>query len=299
MYKELLSICPHVRENVPLSELTTFKVGGPAEFVAKPETPEQAAGLQKRAEEMGLPVYFLGRGSDILASDDGVRGLIIHTAGLTGLSVHENGKIEAGSGISLPELARAACGGGFSGLEWAAGIPGSVGGGVLLNAGAYGGQMADVCQLVRVWDGGAVREITDHRFGYRRSIYGENPEWLILNAAFQLKPDDKEAIAARMESYREARREKQPLELPSAGSFFKRPEGHFAGALIEQCGLKGLTEGGAQVSPKHAGFIVNTGGAACRDILRLAEIVHKTVLRETGVRLEPEVRLLGDVRWNF
>ena len=149
------------------------------------------------------------------------------------------------------------------------------------------------------YDGAAAREITEHDFGYRHSIYGAHPEWLVLGASFRLEPGQTGAISARMEEYAAARKAKQPLELPSAGSFFKRPPGHFAGALIERCGLKGYAIGGAMVSPKHAGFIVNTGGAACRDILALAGHIHSTVLRETGAALYPEVRLLGDISWSF
>jgi len=298
MLEKLRSICPDIQENVPLSTLTTFRVGGPAELLAMPETAEQAAALIDFAHREGLPLCFLGKGSDILAADEGVRGIVLHTAKMATLTANDNG-LAAGCGAGLPAIAQAAARQGLSGLEWAAGIPGSVGGGVWMNAGAYGGQMSDVVTSVKIYDGKAMRDITEHGFGYRHSVYMENPNWLILEAGFTLTPDGPEKIQARMDEYANARREKQPIDMPSAGSFFKRPPGHFAGALVEQCGLKGYAVGGAMVSEKHAGFVVNTGGAACRDIVALAKHVYETVRRETGAELRPEVRLLGDITWNF
>jgi len=279
--------------------LTTFNIGGPAEFVVSPENAEQAMNIILWAREHHVPIAYVGKGSDTLCSDGGVKGIVLHTAKMTKVTISTNGIITAECGVGLPALAQAAARQGYSGLEWAAGIPGSVGGSVLMNAGAYGGEMSGVVDWVRVFDGQNIIEIDDHDFDYRHSIYMENPEWLILEASFTLWADSQDDIQARMKQLAKERQKKQPVDIPSAGSFFKRPPKRFAGALIDGCGLKGYSIGGAQVSRKHAGFIVNACSAECRDVMQLAEYVRQTVQRQTGVELTPEVHLLGDIQWNF
>ncbi|MDR1692853.1 MAG: UDP-N-acetylmuramate dehydrogenase [Oscillospiraceae bacterium] len=275
-----------------LSSLTTFRIGGPCDAVY---TPESAAEMTALLKTLDCPTV-LGRGSNILAADEGVRTPVILTAGLNAIRI-EGDTLRAGCGVSLPELSRAAESASLTGLEWAGGIPGTVGGGTVMNAGAYGGQMSDV--LVSVCCADRERDASECRFGYRQSVFTENPTLTVLEVTLKLTHGDPADISRRTEAFRKARNEKQPVSLPSAGSFFKRPEGHFAGALIERCGLKGVSVGGARVSEKHAGFLVNTGGATCRDVMILAERVRETVLRETGVALTPEVKLLGDISWSF
>lgn len=290
-------ICPAARSGVPLSSLTTFRVGGPVGVLTAPENTGELDALLRLADSRGMPLLVLGRGSNILASDSGLPDTLALSTSMLREKRFDGGSVFADCGVPLPELAKLCCARGLD-LSWAVGIPGSLGGAVVMNAGAYGGTMADVVKRVWVWDGGTVREISRHDFAYRHSVYMDNPEWFVLRA--ELCPPEGEAreLQARADDLLKRRREKQPIELPSAGSFFKRPEGNFAGALIESSGLKGYKYGGAAVSDKHAGFIVNLGGASCEDILTLARHVVKTVLAETGVRLEPEVRLVGE-RWNL
>lgn len=271
-----------------LSELTTFRIGGPCGGLYEPDSTERAIELLRGTDS---PVV-LGGGSNILAADGGVSAPVIRTVKLNRIEI-DGATVRAGCGAALPELARAVCKRGLAGLEWGGGIPGSVGGAVVMNAGAYGGEMSRVVTEALVFDGREAVTVRDFDFGYRHSIFLDNPLWTVLEVTVKLTEDEPEAIAARMEELREKRNGKQPVNLPSAGSFFKRPPGDFAAGLIERCGLKGASAGGAQVSKKHSGFIVNTGGATCEDVLRLAALVRDTVFRQTGVELEPEVRLLG------
>ena len=295
-YEKLASLCPPgtVRENVPMDTLTTLRVGGPADYLAEPETEEQLLSLLRTAQEEEVPVLVFGNGSNLLVRDGGVAGLVIHLGKAFSVIRQEGCTLYAQAGALLSVLSRTARDAGLTGLEFAQGIPGSVGGGVYMNAGAYGGELGAVISAVRILDGERIREIPGAKmdFSYRHTN-AMLRHWLILGASFALQPGDPEAIDAAMRDYASRRREKQPLEYPSAGSFFKRPAGYFAGRLIEDAGLKGVSVGGAQVSPKHAGFLINTGGATADDFLRLMEKVQQTVFREFGVSLEPEVRIVG------
>lgn len=284
-----------LREYEPMSRHTTFRIGGPARLMALPKNRQEAATAVRAARELGISPFFLGNGSDLLVSDGGFSGFIIKTTGLD-QTREVNRRLQAESGIPLARLAMAALGRGLTGLEFAHGIPGTLGGGVTMNAGAYGGELVQVLTSVTFLneDGQVITLPAEEcALTYRHSLFSDHPEWLILEAEFELPQGDAAAIKNKMDELAQKRRSKQPLDLPSAGSTFKRPEGYFAAALIEQCGLKGLTVGDAQVSEKHAGFVVNRGNATAGDVRRLMEQVQSTVLRETGVTLEPEVKFLG------
>ncbi len=280
----------------PMAERTSFRIGGPARRLVCPRSGKELAALLELAEGEKWPTLLLGNGSNLLVADEGLDRLVIHTGGLSRLEAGADGlTLEAEAGVSLARLAEFACRQGLTGLEFAHGIPGSLGGGVYMNAGAYGGELCQVLEsaVVHLPGRGTVR-LTNAgmNFGYRRSLLMDCPGGTVLSARFRLTAGDQEAIRERMRELSRRRREKQPLEYPSAGSVFKRPEGHFAGGLIEQCGLKGCRIGGAQVSEKHAGFIINTGGASCADVLALIGHIQRTVEERTGVRLEPEIRVL-------
>jgi UDP-N-acetylmuramate dehydrogenase len=270
------------------SELTTFRIGGPCENLYEPDGLERAIALLEKTED---PI-IIGGGSNILAADEGVSDPVVRTTRLD--HIRFSGRtVRAGCGAGLPELSRAAAKRGLSGLEWASGIPGTVGGALVMNAGAYGGEMSQTVTEALVFNGAGTVTVRDFGFAYRHSVFHLNRRWTALEVTFELIEDDPVSIAARMDELRKRRGDKQPLTLPSAGSFFKRPPGGYASELIERCGLKGLSVGGARVSEKHSGFIVNTGGATCDDVLRLSSRIRETVLSRTGVELEPEVRLLG------
>lgn len=276
-----------------MSRHTTFRVGGPAALMALPRTEEEAAAVLRAAAELPVRPFFLGNGSNLLVADEGYPGLIVKYVG-PGEVRETGGQLAAGAGLRLSQLAAAALDRGLTGLEFAHGIPGSVGGAVYMNAGAYGGEISQVLSSAAVLALDGTRRVVPVDgcgLGYRKSVFSGGDE-LIVEARFALRPGDRAEIKATMDDLAARRREKQPLEYPSAGSTFKRPEGHFAAALIDSCGLKGLTVGGAQVSTKHAGFVINTGGATCKDILALMEQVRERVFRETGVMLEPEVKYL-------
>ncbi len=295
---KLVAICGQdsIKENVNLSGLTTFKVGGPAAFVAEPKTPDEVAELVKLSKAEGVPFFVLGNGSNILASDKGFDGLIIHLFSNMNTIHVAGGTIKASAGASLIKVAKVARENSLTGLEFASGIPGTLGGAVYMNAGAYGGEMKDVVTSVTVLDaGGNISTINgaDMDFSYRHSIAMEK-EMIILSATLELAKGDQAQIDATVKDLSGKRMEKQPLEFPSAGSTFKRPEGHFAGKLIMDAGLRGYTVGGAQVSEKHCGFVVNKGGATAADVLRLTKDVQQKVLDTFGVELELEVKLLGD-----
>ncbi len=284
-----------LREEEPMRGHTTFRVGGPARLMALPRSRKEAAAAVRAAAEKGIAPFFLGNGSNLLVSDAGYEGFVLKVSGLDRVW-EANRRLRAESGISLARLARAALGRGLTGLEFAHGIPGTLGGAVVMNAGAYGGEMVQVLTAVTYLDGaGEERTLpaAECALTYRHSLFSDHPDWLVLEAELELQPGDAEAIQARMDELAAKRREKQPLEWPSAGSTFKRPEGRFAAALIEECGLKGTRVGGAQVSEKHAGFLVNRGGATADDVRRLIARVQETVLARTGVALEPEVKFLG------
>lgn len=284
-----------VKLDQPMDRYTTFRIGGPADVMFFPETPQEILVAQALATESGVPVTVIGCGSNLLVSDAGIRGLVIALGKpFSRIEVRGNA-IFAQAGARLSAVANAALAHGLTGLEFASGIPGSVGGGAYMNAGAYGGQLSDVLTEVELLrDGMAVRvPASEMDFGYRHSAAMESGA-LITGATFALQPGDPAEIRARMDDLNGRRRDKQPLEYPSAGSTFKRPEGYFAGALIEQAGLKGCRIGGAMVSEKHAGFIVNAGNATAQDVFELIMRVQHTVLDRSGVWLEPEVRLIGE-----
>ena len=279
-------------ENEPLSRHSSFRIGGPCALFVTPESADSLRDAYNEAKSEGIRTYILGKGSNILFADEGFDGVIISTEKLTSVTVSGN-TLTADAGASFTHIAAVARDAGLSGLEFAYGIPGSVGGAVFMNAGAYGGQVSDCLESSSCFDPENDRIIytegADHDFGYRSSIYKKNPERVILSATFELKNGDKEEIRAYMEDIMGRRRDKQPLEYPSAGSVFKRPEGYFAGQLIEEQGLKGCTIGGAQVSEKHAGFIINRGGATAKDVLDLIAHIQAKVKEAHGVMLECEV----------
>ena len=279
----------------PMSEHTTFEIGGPADFYVIPEDFDEVRDVITACKDAGADYFVLGCGSDLLVSDGGYRGVIVAVAdGLMGVSV-EGDQMCCQAGVGLREASEMACELGLSGLEFACGIPGSVGGACFMNAGAYGGCMADVLKEVRVLlPDGSLDDVAveDLALGYRQSRIADEG-WVVLSATFDLDRGDPEKIRATMDDLTHQREEKQPLELPSAGSTFKRPEGYFAGKLITDAGLKGYQSGGAAVSKKHAGFIVNVGGATAADVHAVIEHVQDEVERTSGVRLEPEVRFLG------
>ncbi len=280
----------------PLSRHTSFRIGGPARRMAYPETEEQLALLLETAEGLGAKPMVIGNGTNLLMPDEGLDRLVIDTsAALHTMEAGEDGRITAAAGVILARLADFACKMGLTGLEFAHGIPGTLGGAVCMNAGAYDGEMKQVLESARVYvPGEGVRDFSleELDLSYRHSVFAERPELVVVSATVKLTPGDPEAIRERMRELMTRRKTSQPLEYPSAGSTFKRPVGHFAGGLIEQCGLKGLTVGGAQVSTKHAGFVINIGGASCADVKGLIRQVQERVLAETGVRLEPEVRIV-------
>ena len=284
-----------VRINEPMSRHTTFRVGGPADLMFFPKSLDELMRAMAAAREHNTDVLVIGNGSNLLVRDGGVRGLVI----ILGEDMAKIGvrgtHIWALAGAMLSRVSAAAQAAGLAGLEFASGIPGTLGGGCAMNAGAYGGQLSDVLVRADVLMDGQKRRLSnaDMQMSYRSTL-PLRTGGIVVSAEFALNKDDPEAILARMKDLNARRREKQPLNLPSAGSTFKRPEGHFAGALIEGCNLKGTRVGGAQVSEKHAGFIVNTGKASARDILDLIDLVRQRVLEETGVTLEPEVRIVGE-----
>lgn len=276
--------------NIPLSELTSFRVGGAARLVLRPNSYEAIRDAVEFAARRNLPLALLGKGTNILASDHGFDGCVIRFDTPLHDPIYHGTTVIACCGTSMTALSRETVKRGLMGMECLCGIPGTVGGACAMNAGAYGGEIRQILKRIRVLRNGRDEwvSVSDGDLGYRKSVFSF-PNAIALEAEFELKEDDGTA-AETMQRCMEKRREKQPLDLPSAGSTFKRPEGHFAGALIDQCGLKGYTIGGAQVSEKHAGFIVNIGGATESDISSLIEHVQRTVMERTGVMLEPEIK---------
>ena len=284
------------RRDLPMAEYTTFHVGGKADFAALPSSSEEMTLLMRELRRIGETPCLIGKGSNLLISDNGIRGVTVFTWGLSDIRVNGS-TIVAGAGASLSAVCRTAEAESLSGMEFAYGIPGSVGGGVFMNAGAYGGELRDAVLWVECLDSdGELRRLagTALQFGYRRSIFTSHPDWCILRAAFGLHWERRELIGEKMRELLTRRREKQPVDQYSAGSTFKRPEGAYAGTLIEQCGLRGFRIGDACVSEKHCGFIVNLGNASCKDIETLIAKVQQTVFEKTGYKLEPEVRKVGE-----
>lgn len=283
-----------IKQNAALSDYTSFKIGGKADYAVMPKNETELAFLLKALQGHNVDYFVLGNGSNVLASDNGYKGAIILTSSICGIEIN-NDVIRCRSGEKLSRLCVFACENSLSGLEFAYGIPGSVGGGIYMNAGAYGGEISDVIISASAMDkNGNIFKFTkdDLEFGYRKSVFCSN-EMVIISADFQLKRGDKAEIKAQMDGFLFRRKDKQPLEFPSAGSTFKRPVGGYASALIDECGLKGKAVGGARVSEKHAGFIINAGNASCNDVLTLIEEIKAEVLAKKGIELECEICMLG------
>lgn len=283
-----------VIRDAEMRQYTTLRLGGKADWLAFPRNAEEIAALYAEAGQAGLPVTVIGHGSNLLVLDGGIRGLVIRVEKNMRSIRREGNRLIAQAGAMLGTVAMAAAEAGLTGLEFASGIPGTVGGGMTMNAGAYGGEMSDV--TVRVDgitpDGKPVSLNRDEmQFGYRTSAV-KKLDFIVTEVTMELQPGDPAEIRAKMSELNVRRAEKQPLDVPSAGSTFKRPEGFFAAALIDQCGLKGCSIGGAQVSRKHAGFLVNNGSSS-RDYLALVRHVQQVVQEQTGVQLEPEIRIVG------
>lgn len=297
-YNKLAAIVrdEQVLRDEPMQKHTTFRVGGPADYFVMPETIEQVQKVVTLCKEEEIPYYIVGNGSNLLVSDKGYRGVIIQIGKRFGQIEVKGNQITAQAGALLSAVANRALEAGLAGFEFAAGIPGSLGGACVMNAGAYGGEMKDVLLSVTVLTPeGEVLTIPreELELGYRTSII-EKKHYLVLEAVIELQKGDPEEIKAVMDDLRQRRIDKQPLEYPSAGSTFKRPEGYFAGKLIQDAELKGFQVGGAQVSEKHAGFVINKNHATASDIYELMRQVSEKVEEESGVRLEPEVKRLGE-----
>ena len=284
-----------VTENASMAEYTSFRAGGCADLLAAPENTGELRAVIRLLDSEGCPHMILGNGSNILVRDGGYRGVIVKIG--DAFDKVEGDKVICGAGTRMASVARAALTENLSGFEFASGIPGSIGGAVFMNAGAYGGDMADILEKVHVVspDGSCEYDISaaELDMGYRHTALHETGD-IVTEAILKLQPGDRDVIREKMNDLNSRRNSKQPVNYPSAGSFFKRPEGHFAGALIQDAGFKGLAVGGAQVSELHAGFIINRGGATASDILQLMEIVQAGVMDMAGVRLEPEVRIIGE-----
>ena len=283
-----------LKREVPMSRLTSFRIGGPVDCAAFPKTEEELSALLKLCAANGITPVILGAGTNVLAPDEGLRSLaIVLKDALEGMEHLGENTIRVMAGVTMSRAAVFAAGLNLGGLEFAHGIPGTIGGGVYMNAGAYGGEIKDVCTRVRIMDmAGSARWISNEEaaFSYRHSAMEDNP-WIVVAAEFALTPTPEEAVWAKMKELIGKRRASQPLDLPSAGSAFKRPVGGYAAALIDQTGLKGFRIGGAAVSEKHAGFVVNLGGATAADVQELLRQVSDKVFDRTGIRLEPEVRI--------
>lgn len=311
LHQAISAVCPQVLIDEPMAGHITFRIGGRAALVALPATRQALVAVLDvhRRFSPNVPLCVLGNGSNVVFSDEGFDGLVVLTGQMRDVHIShtptDDGRIlvEADCGVSLTGLA-ATCmkplpslgGHGLAGLAFAYGIPGSVGGAIVMNAGAYGGEIADVAVACDYYDpaDGAIHSLRSEEmnFSYRHSIFSDHPSWIVLGATLALSLGEADEIRAEAEAHMAARKEKQPLEFPNAGSVFKRPEGHFAGKLIEDAGLKGYTVGGAQVSEKHAGFIVNRGGATAADVKALVHHIQTVVQSHTGVALMCEIRFI-------
>lgn len=286
-----------VRENEPMAAHTSFKAGGRADLFVEPQNGEQLRKVLQLYNKENVKYMVLGNGSNVLVRDGGYRGVIVRIGEAFSSIKREENRIICGSGALMSAAARFAASEGLAGLEFASGIPGSIGGAVFMNAGAYGGEIAQVLSSARIISKDGNREFNmtadELQMGYRHSVLHETGD-VTVEAVFELQPADINEIKANIADFTERRNSKQPVNYPSAGSFFKRPEGYFAGKLIQDAGFKGLSVGGAQVSELHSGFIINKGNAAASDILQLMEIVQAGVYDKFGVKLEPEVRIIGE-----
>jgi UDP-N-acetylmuramate dehydrogenase len=292
--KEMLPELTVLREE-PMKKHTTFRIGGPAEYYVCPKV-EELPMLLKLAGECQMPLTVIGNGSNLLVGDGGIRGLVIEVGSGMNAICREGNRIKAGAGALLSKVANFAADSGLGGMEFAAGIPGSIGGAVTMNAGAYGGEMKDILKSVTVVTPSARKQtlsVEELDLSYRHSCIPVNG-FLVVEAELELVPCAQDEIRAQMAQLRQQRVEKQPLEYPSAGSTFKRPEGYYAGKLIMDAGLRGYTVGGAQVSEKHCGFVINRGDATAADVRKLMQDVQEKVNAQFGVSLEPEVKFLGE-----
>ena len=285
-----------VEAAIPMRELTTMRVGGAADCVVHAAGEQDIVNVMRACRENAVPLTLVGRGSNLVVRDGGLRGVVLHLGSAFADVAAEGNRVTAQAGASMGALARAAQRRSLAGLEFAEGIPGSVGGGVYMNTGAYGGEMSPVLECARVlMPTGEIATLDaaalDMRYRHTALMASGG---VVLSATFRLQPDDPVQIAARMADYSQRRREKQPLQYASSGSFFKRPEGYFAGKLIQDAGLKGASVGDAQISELHAGFLINRGSATAGDVLALMERVQHEVEAQFGVKLEPEVRIIGE-----
>lgn len=295
MTNDLLTLPIKIKTNEPLSRYTYTKTGGPADYLAFPTTRQELKDLLVRARKQKMPVTTLGNSSNLIIKDGGIRGLVIMLPQFNKIEVKEQ-QITAEAGAAIIAVTKAASKASLTGLEFAAGIPGSVGGAIFMNAGAYGGEIANVVSSIdEILPDGREVQISgsDLHFGYRHSVVQEN-HGIVVAATFNLEAGQQPQIQNKMDELNALRRSKQPLEYPSCGSVFKRPQGHFTGPLIIKAGLQGKSIGGAQVSNKHAGFIINTGNATATDYLQLIQLIQKTVKEKFAVQLETEVRIIGE-----
>lgn len=298
IYEKLLNIIDQndIKLDEPMKKHISFKVGGPADILVRPRTEEQLREVMDLIKEENIPYLIIGNGSNLLIKDGGIRGVVIELSDNFNKFQIEGNKMTVQSGVLLSIVGRAALNEELKGFEFAAGIPGTLGGALTMNAGAYGGEMKDIVKTVRVMDlKGEIIELTNEQmeFEYRKSIVSRK-EYIVLSAEIELEKGNYDEIKAVMVDFTQRRVTKQPLSLPSAGSTFKRPVGHFAGKLIEDSGLRGITLRGAQISDKHCGFVVNLGDAKAKDILDLMYVVKSTVYAKFGVMLEEEVKILGE-----
>lgn len=294
---EILTKCSNaqVMENEPMKGHTSFKIGGPCDLLVMPKTVEEMVHTFEVLRKYQMPYYVFGNGSNVLVSDAGIRGVVVKTDALDRCTFHD-GFVDAGSGILLSTLAKKAYENGLTGLEFASGIPGSLGGAVFMNAGAYDGEIRQILvHTVYATPQGEVctLENEEHDFGYRSSVFQKNGG-VVLEVRLKLQAGDKEQILAKMMDLKQRRVSKQPLEYPSAGSAFKRPVGYYAGKLIMDAGLAGKRIGDAMVSEKHCGFIVNVGSASAQDVFSLVQTIQGEVLQQFGVKLEPEIKFIGE-----
>lgn len=298
-YNQLIQIVEEkqVLCDEPMSKHTTFRVGGPADYFVMPQSIEEVQKIVAFCKKSEMPYYIIGNGSNLLVSDSGYRGVIIQIYKTMSEITVEGNLVKAQAGALLSKIGNIALEASLSGFEFAAGIPGTVGGAVVMNAGAYGGEMKDILVSATVLTpDGAILTLYNEELelGYRTSIIAKN-DYVVLEATYELQPSVKEEIRGKMDELKVQRVTKQPLEYPSAGSTFKRPEGYFAGKLIQDAGLRGFQVGGAQVSEKHCGFVINKENATAADIIELMKQVSDRVMQEFGVRLEPEVKMLGEL----
>lgn len=296
MIEKLKAMAKEVTQNEPMANHTTFKIGGPADYFVSVSSEAEVRDLITWAKAEGVPYMVIGNGSNMLVSDKGIRALVIEVGKNFADCRCEGDKIYAQAGVLLSRVSKMAMSESLTGMEEISGIPGTLGGAIYMNAGAYGGEISQVIETVTYLDcDGEIKTVTadECQFGYRTSIF-EAGDKVILSAVIKLQKGDLNEIKAKMADYTNRRKTKQPLAYPSGGSTFKRPEGHFAGALIENAGLKGYTVGRAQISELHAGFVINLGGATCEDVMGVIRHAQEVVKEKYDVCLEPEIRLVGE-----